>query len=509
MIRRKIALAAALAATAAVAIGVVSLGGPAAKGGSRSEATTPAAGSNAAAFAPPAPPMAWKACGQDAAQCAVLRVPIDHADPTGPSIPMAVTRIRARLPKRRLGVLFVNPGGPGAAGIRFAQLFAGLLDGAVSDRFDIVGFDPRGVGRSAPIRCVDGPTLDRLQHLDPDPDNAVEIQALLDASKAFSVACLRRNPRLLAHVGTLDVVKDLDLLRIAMHEDKISYFGFSYGTSIGLTYAQLFPGHLRAMVLDGVLDPAVTMDERNRQQAIGFERNLTDFFADCDKTNKCTFDRGAPPRAAFQALLDRLDKAPLAVGNRSLGPAEFTAAVISQLYNSSRGWPRLAQLLAAAQRGNGGPALSRFDAYVDRHADGTYSNTNEANLAVNCLDLQASHDPAHVQAEAERLRSEAPLFGPIAVWYSAPCAYWPVPIVPVPVGNAAGSPPILVVGNTDDPATPYVWAKEVAARLANAVLVTYDHTGHTAYVSGPPCVRKRVDEYLVKVELPAAGIICR
>ena len=262
------------------------------------------------------------------------------------------------------------------------------------------------------------------------------------------------------------------------------------------------------MVLDGVLDPAVSLDERNRLQALGFEQNLTAFLADCARRTSCLFHHEGHSREAFDRLFQQIDRVSIPVGARSVGPAEFTAAVFSQLYNSSRGWPRLEKLLNEAEHGNGSPALARYDAYVDRHPDGTYDNTNEANLAVNCSDLAASNDPKHLEDEAATLAQQAPTFGPAAVWYMAPCTFWPVAPTPVPVGPAHGAPTILLVGNTSDPATPYVWAQQVAARLADSVLLTYNHTGHTAYNGGSTCIRTRVDSYLLAQQAPPPGTVC-
>ncbi len=451
----------------------------------------------------------WRPCGPGVAQCSTLRVPLDYAMVNGRTIAIAVTRVRARLSKRRIGSLFVNPGGPGASGIVFAQLLGRILDPSVTDRFDIVGFDPRGVGFSSPIRCVSGTTLDRIQHLDPSPDDNSEVEALQQAAKELAQACGANNPETLGHVDTIDTARDMDRIRAALRDPTITYLGFSYGTVLGLTYAQLFPQHLRAYALDGVLDPAVSLDDRNQQQAVGFDRNLTAFLADCSRQPKCPFQTGGHPAAAFEALMAKVDASPIRVESRWLGPAELTAAVVSQLYNTQRGWPRLAQLLAAAEQGDGRPALERFDNYVDRHQDGTYDNTNEANLAVNCLDLPTPREPAHVVAEAQRIARLAPVFGPAAVWYNAPCAYWPVAAVGLPTLVPRGAPAALLIGNTDDPATPYVWAQSVAKRLPDSMLLTYVHDGHTAYLSGPPCIRNAVNSYLVSLKPVVNGTTCR
>ena len=467
--------------------------------------------SPAAAGAAVRPPsaLAWRPCSQGVADCTRLRVPVDYAEPEGPTISLALTRVKARLPKQRIGTLFVNPGGPGAPGVEFAQLLGRILSPRVTERFDIIGFDPRGVASSAPIRCTDGPTLDRLQHIDPSPDDQREIDDLQSAARELAADCARTSPTMLPHVGTPDVARDIDQIRAALGETKISYLGFSYGTLLGLTYAQLFPTRLRAYVLDGVLDPAVSLDERNREQAIGFDRNLASFLADCAERITCPFHHGGNPRAAFDALMARVDASPLPVGKRSLGPAEFTAAIVSQLYNTQRGWPGLAHLLAAAERGNGRPALDRFDNYVDRRPNGTYDNTNEANLAVNCLDLPASRDPAHIVSEATKVAADAPVFGAAAVWYNAPCTYWAVASPGLDPRAPVGAPPVLLVGNTNDPATPYLWAQSVAQRVPESMLLTYAHDGHTAYLSGPPCIKNAIDAYLVTLTPVPASTVCR
>jgi pimeloyl-ACP methyl ester carboxylesterase len=435
-----------------------------------------------------------------------MTVPLDRAHPDAGTVDLAVTRRAAPDPKTRLGSLLVNPGGPGASAIGFLQSSWRDLPDPVRARFDLVAFDPRGVGRSAPVKCLSTAQLDAYFALDPSPDTPAELTAVEDGDRRFAAGCSAQSGRVLPHVSTDDAARDMDVLRASLGDPGLTYLGYSYGTSIGAEYLKLFPTKVRAMVLDGAIDPALTWDQVLEGQSKGFDVALQSFLADCQRTS-CAFRRAVQGDlgAAFDALAARVDRSPLTgKGARTVGPGEFTLGVGATLYDRAQGWPVLAEALRRAEGGDGQLLLALSDSYLDRGANG-YSNQNEANAAVNCVDRPWPRDPAPYLALAERVRATAPRFGPDIALSGLGCAYWPVPAesTPAPV-RGDGAPPVVVVGTTRDPATPYVWAQALAHELASGVLLTHEGDGHTAYrASAPACLRDPVDQYLLTAKAPA------
>lgn len=433
-------------------------------------------------------------------------MPVDYTEPAGRTLRVAVIRRPAAGSRHRS--LIVNPGGPGASGVDYVRGAANQFAG-VHEHLDLVGFDPRGVGRSRPIRCVTSSQLDAFIHVDPTPDDAREHSEVVQSSRAFADACWQRNHSYLEHVGTKDAARDMDVLRQALGDRKLTYYGASYGTFLGAKYAELFPHRIRAMVLDGAVDPAEATYDDNRVQAIGFETNLHDFLDNCAGTSSCPL--GSTPQSAEQGL-DRLsadiDAHPLPVGDRSLGPGEFFEGLALGLYSTSY-WSSLRQALGDAQNGDGHLLLAFSDALTGRNRDGSYNNLVESNLAINCIDRQSPTTVAAFDQSAGDFARVAPHFGEAIAYGSLPCAFWHVPPVerahPV---HARGAPPIVVIGNTRDPATPYVWAKSLAHQLSSGVLVTYRSDGHTAYEHGNPCIVGAVNRYLGELDVPRNGLHC-
>jgi pimeloyl-ACP methyl ester carboxylesterase len=454
----------------------------------------------------PEPPavLAWQPC-DDGFECAVLPVPLDRDDPTR-TVDLAVTRRLTADPAMRLGSLVVNPGGPGASAVEFLQRAWQQVPEPVRARFDLVAYDPRGVGRSAAVRCASTAELDAYHALDPSPDDAQELQAYLDGQLRFTQGCAARSGELLPHVSTDVAARDMDRLRASLGDERLTYLGYSYGTSLGASYLQQFPERVRAMVLDGGIDPSLTWDELVGGQARGFDAALAAFLADCEAT-RCAFRRAAEGdlTAAFDRVAAAVEQAPLpASGGRTVGPGEFSLGVGAGLYSRATGWPALAQGLAEAASGTGRTLLALSDAYLERTDDG-YANLVAANFAVNCLDRPWPRETAPYLALAERLRADAPRFGPAIALSGLGCGVWPVAATdtPVPV-RAEGAAPVVVIGTTRDPATPYAWSQALADQLASGVLVTYEGDGHTVYRSGAPdCVREPVNNYLVTGEAPA------
>ena len=447
--------------------------------------------------------LSWSDCGSGF-QCSSLLVPVNYAVPGGATMHIAVIRKPASGEAR--GSLIVNPGGPGASGVDYVRGSAGTFAGVTSS-FNLVSFDPRGVGRSRPIRCVTGPQLDAFVAVDPTPDTTAEHAALVRTSREMANACYRRNGNYLEHVGTIDAARDMDVLRAALGDKKLTYYGGSYGTYLGAKYAQLFPRRIRAMVLDGALDPRQPTIAENRVQAMGFETDLRDFLANCAHTSSCPFP-SSDPQAGLDRLAARIDAHPLAVGSRQLGPGEFFEGLALGLYSTSF-WSGLRNALSNAQDGDGRLLLAFSDALTDRHSNGTYSNLIESNLAINCIDRPSPRNISAYDDAARQFAKVAPHFGVPIAYGSLACAFWKVPPVEqAHAVTAAGAPPIVVIGTTRDPATPYVWAKALAQQLSSGVLVTYNSDGHTAYDHGNSCVISAVNGYLNRLIVPRNGLRC-
>jgi pimeloyl-ACP methyl ester carboxylesterase len=447
----------------------------------------------------------WTSC-DSGFQCSTLTVPVSYSAPTGKTLGIAVIRKRSTGSHQRS--LIVNPGGPGASGVDFVSGAASAF-GQLTEHDDLVSFDPRGVGRSRPIRCLSSAQLDADIGTDPVPATASQLAALVAESKLIASNCYRRNGSYLDHVGTIDEARDMDVLRAALGDAKLTYYGASYGTYLGAKYAQLFPTRIRAMVLDGALDPAESGTASNQVQAEGFETDLHDFLASCVGTHACPLgDSTSNAEAGLHQLEARVTSQPEAVGSRRLGAGEFFEGLASGLY-SPDDWPSLRIALSEAKNGNGSGMLLFSDNLTERHPDGSYSNLVESNIAINCIDRPWPRSLSSYQASAKAFAKTAPDFGAAIEYGSLPCAYWKVPPVETnhPVA-APGAPPILVIGTTRDPATPYVWAQSLAKQLSSGVLLTFDGDGHTAYLRGDSCVDSAVNAYVTSLRLPKAGTRC-
>jgi len=453
--------------------------------------------------------VSWSDCG-GGFECGSVDAPLDYADPLGPAVRLALIRLRASDPGRRIGSLVVNPGGPGESGVDFVRQDAtALFPPDLLARFDIVGFDPRGVGASTPVHCLD--TLDHFIPEDVTVATPAGLADLLAGSKSFAQQCGQRNPDLLAHLSTANVARDLDRIRAAVGDEQLTYLGFSYGTLIGEDYASLFPTHIRALALDGVVDPSLSEATFRQDQAVALEGALDRFLADCAAHSACAFYSGGQPASAFDTLMRQIVQHPVAtlrLANREpVGPTQAWEAVTEALY-SKAAWPLLAEALAEARAGDGSLLLAMGDPLRGRNPDGSYSNIIDAYDAVTCLDWPSPSDPAAYAALAARFTTLAPRVGRLVAYNDVACAYWPVPPARVPAPVAApGAPPILLVGSTGDPATPYAWAQAVARQMMSSVLVTRVGEGHAGYPSSA-CVRTAVDAYLIDGTLPAAGLRC-
>ncbi|MGB9282122.1 MAG: alpha/beta hydrolase [Pseudonocardiaceae bacterium] len=464
--------------------------------------------------------LAWSSCAQ-IFQCTSLVVPLDYRHPAGRTIALAVIRATATDAAHRIGSLITNPGGPGGSGVDFVKQSypaqpgqPSHFDPSLRADFDIVGFDPRGVGQSAPVTCLTDTQLDQYTSLDPDPTTPSEVAAVVTGDKTFATGCQTHSAMLLPYVGTPNAARDMDILRAALGDQKMYYLGASYGTYLGAIYAGLFPTHIARAVLDGPEAPNLTTKQLDLGQAQGFQTELTRFIADCVTHADCPL--GTDATTAGHKLADFFASTqvhPLPTGtSRMLDEALAETGVVVTMYDSPQSWPILRSALATAMAGNGRELLRLSDLYDERDPrTGHYSNEIEANVAINCLDHS---DPVRtigdVQAELPAYEHASPLLGASFAWADLMCAYWPVPAKsqPHPI-HYAGSPPILVVGTVHDPATPYPSAQDMAQQLGSAVLLTYNGDGHTAYGRGSRCIDSAVDTYLTQGAVPAAGTVCQ
>lgn len=442
----------------------------------------------------------WDDCSEG--ECATLEVPLDWSEPEGETIDIAVNRITAK--GEAAGSLVVNPGGPGGSGVDYAAAADQVVGSAIRDNFDVVGFDPRGVGRSAPVDCVEDSELDEWMGRDPSPDDEAERTAAVEEATEFGEACQEQTGELIGHVSTADVAKDLDVLRSALDDGKLTYLGKSYGTLIGSTYADLFPDRVGRMVLDGVMPPDLTGREGAIGQAKGFDTATRAWAQDCVE-NDCPL--GSSEDEVIESVQDQLkelDEEPLtASGGLELTEGWASIGIAQAMYDEGL-WSRLTDALVSVEEGDGGPLMELGMVYAGRDASGSYtSNIMEALPAVNCLDRGDDTDPQEWEKVVDEVEAEAPIWGGFLAWESLSCATWPVEAT----GEAAevdaeGADPILVVGTTRDPATPYEWAERLHEQLDDSALITHEGDGHTAYMRQNDCVDGAVEEFWLTGEVP-------
>ncbi|MFD5147472.1 alpha/beta fold hydrolase [Streptomyces sp. NPDC058401] len=460
--------------------------------------------------------LTWRECGVPGFDCTTMKVPLDYENPGAGDIDIAVSRRKATDPAKRLGSLVVNPGGPGGSGIGYLQAYAGIgYPAPVRAAYDMVSFDPRGVDRSSPVECLDGPAMDKYTQVDQTPDSTAEQALLVAAFKEFAAACQAHSQRILPHVSTVDAARDMDVLRAVLGDEKLNYVGASYGTFLGATYADLFPGRTGRLVLDGAMDPSRPALDLNRDQTEGFETAFRAFAADCAKQPDCPLGQGTPEQVAerLKEFFRKVDAQPITTSDRSrttLGESLATTGVIAALYDENS-WPQLREALSSAiKEGDGDGLLALADSYYERGSDGKYANLMSANAAVNCLDQPpAFTGPDAVEKALPSFEKASPVFGAGLAWASMNCTYWPTKATGTAEAlHAKGAPPIVVVGTTRDPATPYKWAEALAAQLDSGTLLTYDGDGHTAYGRGSECIDSAINRYLLEGTAPQDRTKC-
>lgn len=438
--------------------------------------------------------------------CGKIRVPLDYRAPSTKAIDLYLVRVRLAGQQKRIGSLVVNPGGPGGSGVDAAIGLGLTLPTDLLRRFDVVGFDPRGVGLSNPVDCIPDTLKEKVIALDPDARSAAAYTAQVQVAKEVSQACVSRYGDDLRHYNTEETARDLDLVRQAVGDPKLTYLGYSYGTRLGAVYAQLFPKRVRALVLDGAVDPRAGEVAGAQLQAAGFEKAFDQFAAEC-RARMAACLIGPDPRASVMRVLDKARRAPIAgAGGRKATAGHVLLAVVSALYDRA-GWPELESAIAEADSGISNGVLGLADRYSERDAKGEFSNIQDANVAVNCTDTKEKVPEATVKKALASWRTKYPMFGSALALGLLSCQQWAAPRQPLPAVRAAGAPPLLVIGTVNDPATPYASAQVLAKTLATGRLLTWRGEGHTAYPK-TPCVTAAVNTYLITVKPPATGATC-
>lgn len=468
----------------------------------------------------PGSPVQWSPCKAGSgearipsgADCGFLSVPVNYDKPDGEVAQLAMIRFRAT--GQKVGTLFVNPGGPGESGVDAAVSMVGTLPDSVRQRFDLVGFDPRGVGSSKPaLWCNSDDDNDRIR-ADPQVDYTPEGVAHIESeTKAFVARCQEKmGDEFLENIGTVSVAKDLEAMRQAVGDDKLTYLGYSYGTRIGAEYAERYPDKVRAMILDGAVDPNADPVEADIRQAKAFQTAFDNYAADCATKPDCPL--GTDPAkavAVYHSLVDPLVNKPAPTKDpRGLSYSDSVVGTILPLYSPNL-WRHLTQALTELTKGHGDTMLALADLYMGRDADGHYNNSTDVRISVNCVDEPPITDRATVIDEDRRAREVAPFMSYGEFTGHAPlgtCAFWPVPPTSTPHElKVSGLPPTLVVSTTNDPATPYEAGVDLAKQLGGTLL-TYEGTQHTVVFQGNSCVDAIAAKYLVDVAVPPEGSRC-
>ena len=453
--------------------------------------------------------LTWQDCG--AAECATIQVPLDYDAPDGPAIDLALTRVRAT--GDAIGSLLVNPGGPGGSAVEYAQAASFIVTPQITENYDIVGVDPRGVGQSTPVECMTDEQLDEYLVVDGTPDTPFEEQALVDANSWPGKGCEENGDQVFRHMGTQDVARDMDIVRAVLGDPYLNYLGKSYGSMLGLVYAELFPQNVGRMVLDGILPADLDLQQLSLGQAKGFEVAFEDFARYCAKQSDCPFPGDATMVAtSLRAWLQSLDSNPMLVGDRVVNEPVASWAVLSYLYFPQYDYPELVDgLKGAVVDHDATKLLEMLDVRMSRGPDGHYTdNSSEAFYAVTCLDRPYDISVDQVRSLARNWEKIAPTFGRALAWGVLSCNNWPAveesPIIDV---TAKGSAPILIVSTKNDPATPHEWGIKVSEQLENGHLITWDSYNHTAYNEGSTCITDAVDDYLLTGALPPEGTVCK
>ncbi|HEY2673371.1 MAG TPA: alpha/beta hydrolase [Rugosimonospora sp.] len=461
--------------------------------------------------------VAWKPCQQEATallpkvpagvayDCGTIQVPQDWANPSdGHTFDLALTRVRSGKQTTRVGSLVVNPGGPGASGVDLAVYLSTELPADVLQHFDVVGFDPRGVGRSSPVKCFTDTDEDATFGANPDPVSQADFDAEVALNRKMAQGCQTKYGDALRLFSTEQAARDMDAVRQAVGDPKITYLGYSYGSLLGATYAQLFPKNIRAMVLDGAIDPTANTVASVEGQAQGFEHAYDEFAAWC-RERSCA--AGADPRATLTTLLNTAKTSPARGSDGRTATGGWILTGVAESLYSQEEWPLLGQALGDLTSGNPTKIFQLADAYAERDPSGHYTNMFDIFNTVECDDDNSGETIDQARALQSQWRTKYPIFGTQMALGLISCAVWPAKRDPYPTGKAVGAPPIVVIGTTNDPATPYEQTAKLAGMLGVGQVLTWQGEGHTAYPQ-TECIRQAVDGYLTNLTVPAAGLTC-
>jgi pimeloyl-ACP methyl ester carboxylesterase len=437
----------------------------------------------------------WKSCYENY-QCTDLLVPIDYTELKTGTFNISVLKYPTTGAKR-LGSLIVNPGGPGGSGVDYAYAAEYLFSPAILGAYDIVGFDPRGVGRSEPIICLSDKELDANYASDSKPDNEQEFAQTLIESKKFIQQCEKKNKHLTSF-STANAARDMDILRQAVGDKQLNYMGKSYGTFLGTLYAQFFPDKVGRMVLDGAVDPSISNFQQALTQAVGFDKAFAAFVTDCAKRSDCPLPKNkAAAIDEMKKILSQLENKP----NKRLSESLALLGIASALYDSATGWPKLRVAIKAVKQGKTGKFLKLADEYTGRTKDGYTNNEFDSGAIIDCLDFADNRSVDQMKIDAQAFTEQAPLFGPYLAYGGLVCQYFETPnateVVPTQTAN-----PVVIIGTTGDPATPYEWAQGLNKILTNSVLISLTGDGHTGQGQGNKCVDGQVDDFYLENKSP-------
>lgn len=455
--------------------------------------------------------LVWESCGN--LECSSFFVPLNYDDLSGQTIQIHINRHVATSSSQRQGSIVVNPGGPGGSGLDYLEAYEQIFTPKLMAHFDMVGFDPRGVGESAPIECTSAKEKDKNYASDPTPDTPAEIK---EYQTPWNVSnCEKRLGDLLGHVSTVETVSDIDILRALLGEKKLNYLGKSYGTQIGAVYATLFPENVGRFVLDGAVDMKMSSPELTLGQAAGFEGEFRRFARYCSEyTAKCPLGKTEDQvLSGLVAFLAQLDQKPLKTkdSKRNLTEGHVWNALFGSMYSPQWTWDWLIESLSAGYKGDGTALLEMSDWNASRNPDGTYAdNSFDAYPAINCLDYP--YKPVDQKKFYAAAVAAAPIVGAAFGWMEGGCEGWPVSGIPMPhdLSTAASvADQILVVGTTYDPATPVQWARNLAQQLGGATYIEFNGDGHTAYFNGSSCLDKKIDSFYIKGTVPTNEPICQ
>ncbi|UOD82042.1 alpha/beta hydrolase [Paenarthrobacter ureafaciens] len=452
----------------------------------------------------------WSSC-EDGFECGKVQVPLDYGKPDSEEITLSAIKLASNGSKK--GTVLINPGGPGGSGVDFVKDSGkSHFTQKLRSNYDIVGFDPRGVKRSAPVTCMSSDAeRDAAREKDFRKDTDEGLAAALAFNKTVAKQCAEKTGPVLEHIDTVSAAKDLDVLRAVVNDSKLNYLGYSYGTFLGSTYADLFPENVGRLVLDGAVDPSISNEELTAGQARAFEKAIRTYVANCLGQNNCPLSGGVDNGVQeIRDLINAVDENPqTARDGRLVTGTEFVNGLILPLYDN-QSWPALTQALESAFSGDVSQMLRIADLGADRDPSGKYtSNSAFAFTAINCLDYPMVTDTAGMRAEEAKLKQDSPTFGSFFAYGGLTCKEWPYQPKrqPAPV-DYTGSAPIVVIGTTGDPATPLEWSESLRKQLENAALVTWEGEGHTAYGRSNSCVSTAVDDYFVDGKLPQDGLKC-